>query len=1093
MIFRQTNRVSIIGIFFFCALFPVISFGQSVEDLIKKSVEFYTKKNYPQCLAEAQKAVSLAEKKAIKDPTQYYHALENLAGAYNANMLPQKAEQTLNSLANLSFQKFGPQHETSVYYFELLFNYYENNYPPQKKIAPQTKLLISRVNALENAKLNHTDLYDNLQVNLAKIHFKEKEYEKALKIYETLANDTIPRILKKEVLVIDPDPRSNYAAHYETEEIEKKRANTEYWEEMATCYYMLGNFDMAVSINNSLLHHYFEKNETERKLYTIDILNLLFNLEDIYSLQGKVPELKNTIELEISFIQSFKGKMWDSYVESLLKLAKLQIATGEHDKALILFSLIKNYFEFEPDLQKKMTNQQAVVYLQLGQTEKALPLLSAAFNECAEHKEHHASCINLFLHYPAFLKDARAKDLLPAILQSLQKELKETEDVAGKNNWLTLDLKEKIAQVYQLSGRYKEAIQMQTELAKKWESLLGIENHNYINACYHLSQLYQQSGQYKLAINEGMKTLQWMEKNTSMSLAPIPGLNAHISSLYEKDGQVSKAFQCYHEGLEKNYQKINRYFPVLTEKEKEDLIQSMEMDFRSYQSYSIFYKDSLKTLNQNLYNLCLNRKGLILHSRIQRDKMIEASDNKDLLYLQKSRESIAKKILDNNQQRNPSLAKETIEMEKSLEEIERKIGALLVGNETTNIVGHKKWQQIQEKLLEDEVAIEFIDYPLYNDSTKRKLAALLIRKDSEQPIFVDLGDEKDLADFLQQQASKDYDHIRSKYGTQLSPNSTLYNKIFKPLEKHLQNIRKIYYSPSGILNKVSFGALFINDREMLIDRYELEQLHSTGQLLTSAKINIESTDKFLLAGGIVYSADSSKTQPWSFLPGTLEEIHIIQNLLSKDSASVKSFYRNFASEKRIKRAFMGKEVIHIATHGFYFPNPRNQNAYPLLNRENLQEKLLAFRGTKIYADWNFIHHPDPLMRSGLVLANANETWLSEKGSSEEDGILTAKEISLMDLSYAKLVVLSACNTALGDYQKEEGVYGLQRALKMAGADHLLISLWQVPDQETAAFMEIFYRELLQTKNIQTAFRNTQKNLRNKNYDPYYWGAFVLVR
>jgi CHAT domain-containing protein len=321
----------------------------------------------------------------------------------------------------------------------------------------------------------------------------------------------------------------------------------------------------------------------------------------------------------------------------------------------------------------------------------------------------------------------------------------------------------------------------------------------------------------------------------------------------------------------------------------------------------------------------------------------------------------------------------------------------------------------------------------------------------------------------------------------------LYNKIFKPLEKHLQNIRKIYYSPSGILNKVSFGALFINDREMLIDRYELEQLHSTGQLLTSAKINIESTDKFLLAGGIVYSADSSKTQPWNFLPGTLEEIHIIQNLLSKDSASVKSFYRNFASEKRIKRAFMGKEVIHIATHGFYFPNPRNQNAYPLLNRENLQEKLLAFRGTKIYADWNFIHHPDPLMRSGLVLANANETWLSEKGSSEEDGILTAKEISLMDLSYAKLVVLSACNTALGDYQKEEGVYGLQRALKMAGADHLLISLWQVPDQETAAFMEIFYRELLQTKNIQTAFRNTQKNLRNKNYDPYYWGAFVLVR
>ena len=109
----------------------------------------------------------------------------------------------------------------------------------------------------------------------------------------------------------------------------------------------------------------------------------------------------------------------------------------------------------------------------------------------------------------------------------------------------------------------------------------------------------------------------------------------------------------------------------------------------------------------------------------------------------------------------------------------------------------------------------------------------------------------------------------------------------------------------------------------------------------------------------------------------------------------------------------------------------------------------------------------------------------------EDGILTAKEISNLNLSNTKLVVLSACETGLGDVKGSEGVYGLQRAFKMAGVDYIIMSLWKVPDKETTEMMELFYNEMLDGLLISEAFRNAQNQMKQK-YSPYYWAAFVLV-
>ncbi|MDZ4808081.1 MAG: CHAT domain-containing protein, partial [Bacteroidota bacterium] len=135
---------------------------------------------------------------------------------------------------------------------------------------------------------------------------------------------------------------------------------------------------------------------------------------------------------------------------------------------------------------------------------------------------------------------------------------------------------------------------------------------------------------------------------------------------------------------------------------------------------------------------------------------------------------------------------------------------------------------------------------------------------------------------------------------------------------------------------------------------------------------------------------------------------------------------------------------------------------------------------------------DPLLRSGLIFAGGNYAW-SGKTPIEgiEDGIATAYEISQLNLSNTELVVLSACETALGDVKGSEGVFGLQRAFKMAGVKKMIVSLWQVPDKETAELMISFYTYWMNGKSINEAFTQAQADMRKK-YSPFYWAAFVLV-
>jgi len=152
--------------------------------------------------------------------------------------------------------------------------------------------------------------------------------------------------------------------------------------------------------------------------------------------------------------------------------------------------------------------------------------------------------------------------------------------------------------------------------------------------------------------------------------------------------------------------------------------------------------------------------------------------------------------------------------------------------------------------------------------------------------------------------------------------------------------------------------------------------------------------------------------------------------------------------------------LHIATHGYFQPDNKAEN--------------------------------NPLLRSGLMLSGAGSTIRGISNSSGEDGILTAYEAMNLNLDNTDLVILSACETGLGDIKNGEGVYGLQRAFKVAGAKTLVMSLWKVSDEATQELMVTFCKNWLLSGNKREAFLLAQKALKAKYPEPYYWGAFVMV-
>ena len=601
-----------------------------------------------------------------------------------------------------------------------------------------------------------------------------------------------------------------------------------------------------------------------------------------------------------------------------------------------------------------------------------------------------------------------------------------------------------------------------------------------VAALIGLSQISILSGDYKISIE-----LLNSAKPDALLNSQQKDLRKLLYLSYLKIGNFKLAGENLSALLAIQNDILETNFFLLPESEKELFFQSFEDDFGSFYDFTLFFQTDFVTLTDSAYNLAIKSKGLTLKSSTALRSSVLNGEDSVLIDEYNQWIHLKKQLLDKS-----IINTEVTKLEQQANELEKELIKKSNAFSDFDKIKNLEWKQVQASLEPNEAAIEFVNFKSEIDTTNPIVyAALIVKPTSVHPDMVRLCTEDDLKKIIGTFQGNNLTYVTDVYGSRAKANKALYQKVWQPMEPFLDGVKNVYYSPSGLLNKISFAALSKDNNVFLCDNYNLEQKSSTGNLTFDNDVAFGELENFLLMGGVNYNITENAQQIWSYLPGSLQETEIINSFLTKKKFGVNYFKENNATEAIFKEKISSSSIVHIATHGFFFPDPEQVREEMKADEESVSD--IKFRGTTNYANWSFVNNKNPLMRSGIVLANANSIWEREPLAEGEDGVLTAQEVSNLDLRNTKLVVLSACETGLGDIKGSEGVYGLQRAFKMAGVKYIIMSLWQVPDKETSEFMTLFYKNLIKLKDIPTAFQKTQKIMRSK-YDPYYWGAFVLI-
>ena len=807
--------------------------------------------------------------------------------------------------------------------------------------------------------------------------------------------------------------------------------------------------------------------------------------------------------------EKISGKENIDYAQSCNGLANLYCDIGKYEKAEPLYKearkIIINLQGSESADYATNCNNLAILYKDMGEYKKAEPLYLEAMNLREKrlgknHPDYAASCNNLANFY---------KKTNPEKAELFFSQTRQIwgETLGKKHPTYALSCNN-LANLYIDMGQYDKAESLHLESIKIREQVLGKQHPDYAQSCNSLAALYSDMGQYEKAEPLFFEALRVYQEILGKGNIFYTISCKNIGNLFWIRGNVQKAIDFFTEAINSQNSQIKRTFGFASEAEKYFYL--MQLGNLNDKFFSFCFSTSNSKPQAIAYDVSITNRNLILYSSQQLRQAIYNSNDTGLSNKYGTWASVKKQLafwytkpITEREDYVNKLEEISDALEKDFMRISSKF------KEMENL-RQTDWKNIRQNLKSDEAAVEFSEFQYYNgkrwtDSTY--YIALVIKKDKPDPGLVKLFERKQLDSILNYrgtsagQVQLSYLYTKQQDGK----NKPLYDLIWKPIEQELAGIKTVYFSPIGSLYKVAFAALPVNNTEVVSDKYQLVQLNTTASVGDKSFTSVSASDKIVLYGGVQYDADSTSIRQaalqysandvatrslpddllregvadFYYLPGTENEVNAISKLAGQNNYAISLSEGLKATEESFK-SLTGKNspaVLHIATHGFFFPDPKNSK-----------------KDDKLGGATVFKQSDNPLIRSGLAMAGANNAWKGKPVAGVEDGILTSYEVSNMYLPNTKLVVLSACETGLGDIQGSEGVYGLQRAFKMAGVENLVMSLWKVDDIATSEFMQEFYKNLFAKQTISNAFYKAQTVMKNKyRNDPYKWAAWVLVR
>lgn len=595
-------------------------------------------------------------------------------------------------------------------------------------------------------------------------------------------------------------------------------------------------------------------------------------------------------------------------------------------------------------------------------------------------------------------------------------------------------------------------------------------------------------------IDELLQMMRAEQKNMHLSNDAATNTINLLTAILYKRGQNEKVLPLAREYNVKVKEMISQNFDLMSPSEREEFINRRGTGGGGLQMLLHIYP---KQLSGEVYDEAIYQKGLLMRSSERIRRNILKSGDKQLLSLMDSvsfykslSQSISTDLLSDDQSNYNKKIELTMKIEQFEHEITRN-AAKYLDQADANI----SWKDVQKKLTNSDAAIEIT----FSDSI---LVALVVKPGMKMPEYVEL--EKGYGLYNDMEALTGLTAKGFSEALYSEDAVGLYRRLWKPLEGVLKGCKRVYLSPCGYLSNIAFHAIKTPDGKALIDHYDLFQLTSTAELVKETRQSSGQQPNAAIYGGIFYdqkqaakaaaavangnetqvsdnekrSLDSelardenrgTKTEAFRYLPGTMQEANDVSEILN--NAGVKVIKGLEATEANFN-AMDGKSpnVIHLATHGFFVKDVVNNNFVKRFN-------------DAMY---------DSMLRSGLALANANNSWNTKLTDDEaQDGILTARDISKLDLSNTDIMVVSACETALGTYS-QEGVYGIQRGIKQAGVKSMIASLWKVNDASTAYLMSLFYSKWNSGTSKHEAMLQAIKQTREKYPSPYNWAPFVML-
>ncbi len=910
---------------------------------------------------------------------------------------------------------------------------------------------LERAGLVARAKFSDTDvLYAAELTNIARLQIKLGQYEKA--------GENIDKSLKiLEEFRKDEDKKIYLISALETQ---------------ATLFGIKGLFDEAED-NLARTRKIISK---ANNIMGIDELSTAQQLSSLYIQLGRYSITEELLDPLVKEYEKLYGKSSIRLVEPLVNQGRLVLAQGDYTDA---DKIAQRAHQIAVAVYGEKSSKTASTQKLLGDIEYAIgdyerandniekALVSQEKQFGRNHIEVAKSLAQLSL--VKFYKGDK--------LEEVEKLMLEAQEIMGsrlgKTNPQYADILKNVAVIKIAGKNYNAAFSSLTQAEAIWRSKTGSKNNINAAAIFTLTgDVFYHIKNYKKAEEFYTQAKSIYEKYFNKTHPEYVKILSKQAKVYYMEKDYKRSKRNIEEALTNYEGFIKLYFPALSEREKAKYWNTIKGDFEFYNTLAFGQLEDFRDLSGKVYNYQLLTKALLLSSSIKVRERIMSSTDETLKQAYndwvKKKEFLTNALsmsTDQLVQNGIDVAVLNIEIEKLERTLSEKSELFGQGFESKKIT----YENVQKSIAKNEVAIEMVRYRHFNHTFTDSIVyvALYVKNDNARPKAIELP-----LGYLMEK--RYYKYFRNSMMSQTEDKES-YKVFWEPIEKQIGINTAIYLSPDGIYNQLNLEAILTPSGKYVIDNANIVLVSNTKDLyLRKIKSRpVVASNTATMFGNPQFYLSASASGKVLSLPGTEKEVNELQNLLRQKGWRTSEYVEGSATEERVKE-LQSPKIFHVATHGFTTAATKGDETSEMTNSEAAMTE-------------------NPLMKTGLLLKGAGDILdKTNYNYNVDNGILTAYEAMSLNLDQTDLVVLSACETGLGEISNGEGVYGLQRAFLVAGAKVLIMSMFKVDDDATQKLVLNFYKKWLTTNNMRQSFIDAKKELRAEFPAPIYWGSFMMI-